>query len=753
MTKYILSFFGLLLANIVNAQHINGTIYSSDNKALDGATVRWLDGTVGAYSNTEGKFDLEPEKGKTKIIASFLGFQNDTISIKNTQDKLKIVLKSVLKLDEVTIAAKRQDQFVSTLKTRNVESVNSLELKNAPCCSLAESFETNATVDVVQTDAVTGTKEIQMLGLKGLYTQILLENRPDLSGIASSYSMDFIPGSWIEAIQISKGASTVANGYQSITGQINVELVKPFSDKAIFVNGFANHEGRYEANVHLNHNYHSPWSQGLLLHTSGQQFRGDQDEDGFIDNVLRSTYTGMYRLFYSGSIINAQFNALVLDDNRKSGQFAHDSELDSQGSYYHILQNNKRYEAFGKVAYLGLKGKQESIGFQWHAFQHQLDNTFGLRDLAAKETEMRATLLYKNNLINDDNTITAGITGIYNKSNQSFDGQNIDLNDNTGGLHAEYTYGSSVACEEDDKPLFWKNFGLILGMRLDNHATNGWFVVPRLNLKYNFTDNSIVRLSAGRGLRRGKPFTDYINRMANNKQWVVEPDLQLEDAWNLGGNFTQNFTVAERSGQLTVDLYNVNFKNQMILDADADIHKILVYNLKGKSHSTTLQIAGQYELLNGLNLRAAYKYSQVEIDYQKGYRQAIFIPKDRWLFNLNYKTSDKKWIFNTIANYTGTMRLPDSGDVPSNISNISSDNTKAYWRFDFQVTRSFANFEIYSGVENITDYRQDNPILQNDMPFGEYFDAGRVYAPLNGRMFNIGFRYWIDQKHTSTNGH
>ena len=743
-TKYLILFIAwVFFIAPISAQQITGRILDPESGPVESARIYWLNTSVYALSDNKGSFKIERTTESNTLIVSYIGYLTDTTIVNESTLELLITLKDTKSLNEVNVRAKRFDTATSTLQTRNVESLTSCELKNAPCCSLSESFVNNGTVDVIQSDAATGTKEIQMLGLKGVYTQTMIENRPDLSGIASSYALDYIPGSWIDAIQISKGASTVANGFNSITGQINVELVKPFKDKPLYLNAFGNHEGRYEFNMHLNKKFTPQLSSGLLLHTSGQQYRGDHDHDGFVDNVLRTTYNGLYRLYYNAEKFTTQFNFQLVDDKRQSGQFVHNHQLDKEESFYHIQQNNRRYDAFGKFAYLGFKGPKESMGFMWHAIRHELNNKIHLRDLNAVQTDLLATLLYKNaiNGINS-NTINIGVTAQMDKSSQQFDGESLEYNDKLIGGHAEYTF------EPDEKmkveKSFLSKFGLIAGVRLDNHSEAGWIFTPRLNLKYSFSDESIVRLSAGRGLRRARPFTDNINQTINNKDWIIEPNLELEDAWNVGGNFTQNFTIAGRNAQFNVDAYRVIFTNQVILDADIDPTKIFVYSVKGQSYSNTLLLGLQYEVIEGLTAKIAYKYSDVKLDYLEGLRSQIFIPKDRGLFSLVYMTEDAKWSFSFISAYTGAMRLPDTEGIPEHILHGTSDNSESFVRLDLQVTRFWKNFEMYAGVENLTGYRQSHAILEHDFPSGQYFDAGRIYGPLNGQMFNLGLRFWID---------
>lgn len=727
----------------ISAQKLTGKIIGPQEELLENATVNWLNTRTYAITDNKGIFSIEKVPGVKKLIANYIGFVADTLDIDEFTTEITIRLKETAVLKEVNVNVKRLDNFTSTLQTKNLEIISSQELKKAPCCSLSESFETNPTVDVVQTDAVTGTKEIQMLGLKGIYTQTLIENRPDLSGIASSYALDYIPGTWIESIQISKGASTVTNGFNSITGQINVELVKPYKDKALFVNAFTNHEGRYESNLHLNKKFNTHLSSGILLHASGQQNRDDHDHDGFIDNILRETYSGLYRFFYITDKFTTQVNFQLVDDVRKSGQYTHQHSLDNESGFYHILQHNRRYDAFGKFAYLGFKGQNESMGFIWHAIRHNMNNQINIRTLAAEQTDLLATLLYKNVINNHpEHEINLGITAQMDKSNQSFDNQTFSYNDRLVGAHAEYNFTPKINHEEDHS--FIDKIGLIAGVRMDHHSTAGWLFTPRINIKYNFTDESIFRLSAGRGLRRAKPFTDNIYQTANNKTWVIEPNLNLEDAWNYGGNFTNNFTIGDRSGQFNIDAYRVIFKNQVVMDPDIDPTKIFIYSLQGISYSNTLLLSLQYELFKGLTAKMAYKYAEVKVDYLKGIRSQIFIPRDRALLTLGYTTNNKKWSFNFVSSYTGNMRLADIDGIPEDVLHGTTTKSEAFYRIDIQLTHFWNHFEVYAGGENLTGYRQAHAILEHDFPSGEYFDASRIYGPLNGRMFNLGFRYWIE---------
>jgi len=745
LSKYTL-IVCLISTSILGAQNLTGEILDTKKNAVEGANVYWQGTQIGTSSDESGKFELAYQPNKSLVI-NHAEFGSDTI-INPALQFYSIQLTPRQFLDGIEINSTRVGEVLSTIGRLNVENLTACELKKAPCCTLAESFVNNGTVDVLSADAVTGTREVQMLGLKGLYTQTLIENRPSLDGIGQAYNLDFIPGTWIESIQIAKGATSVLTDGRALTGQINTEILKPYKAPPLFVNLFGSDQARYEINLNVANQLNANLSQIALLHYSGQNDRTDRDGDGFIDNPLRKTFSGMYRLFYRSKNWNSEVNYLLASDRRKSGQFAHPANDDEIGGHMHIFQNNDRHEIFGKVAYLGLRGAYESMGFQYTLLSHELNNSIGTRKLDSSQKEATFNLFYKNILKTPDHGFTIGPSLKINQIQTSFSNYNFNLNEVQTSFHGEYTYehANSDEEEEESQNSFWTKFGALAGLRLENFRTGETFLVPRFQLKYGFDERTILRYSFGRGVRRPLPITDQIALTASNRSWIVAPQLPIEDGWNTGMNFTKAYEISEQPGQFALDAYYTIFNTQVVYDSDIDPRQINVYALTGRSEATSLQALWRQNIILGLELKLVYRHTINRIDYQKGSRFQTFIPRDRFLATLHYTTPNKKWQFNTVAQYTGLIRMPDTEAIPSIHLEGNGNYSKEFWRFDAQVTRYFKSVEIYLNVENIGNFIQKHAIVQSHDPFGEYFDAARIYGPMNGRVIGLGIRWTLNKK-------
>lgn len=732
----------LLLTNMLSAQILGGTIINDKGEILYGATVMWDGAETGTVTDENGYFELNKLDSTAYLNISYVGYESVLVEVLPEENNLTITINGIHDLMEIEVAAKVRDNYISTLQTLNIETIGSGEFRKAPCCNLAESFQTNASVDVMYGDAVTGAREIQLLGLRGTYTQMLVERRPALTGLGTAFSMEYLPGTWLNSIQISKGASTVQNGYQSITGQINTELVKPFEDKRLFVNLYGSTFGRGEANVHLNHRFNEQWSSGLLLHASTRKNELDNNNDNFYDTPQKTMYDVLWRTFYRGKLLRSQFNVHALTDRHTAGQIS--SKIDNP---YRIQQNNERIELFAKSGYLGFKNPNHTAGFIANAAWHKLDGLYGLR---------RHTGLQKNAYLSglfstyqgeeEQHKIDAGVSYLYDNYQERFFENNYNRIESVPGAFVEYSYlAPSPDCKT--KPKTFKNkFGVVVGARIDYHNLFGWLFTPRANVKYNFSDDSVVRLSAGRGYRTANVIAENIRMLASNRSIVVLENLQMEDAWNMGANYTQNFTIGERDGSFSADLYRTDFNNQVVMDMDSDYQLVQFYNLNGKSFANSFLGVLSYEVLKGLDMKVAYKFNDVKITYLDGILQSKpLVAKHRGLVTLDYKTPNEKWEVNTNMQLVGQQRFADLLDNPVHNDEHHTGNAPAYALFNAQLTYNLnKNFELYGGCENIGNFTQTDPIIDWQNPFGDNFDATHIYAPITGAMGYIGLRYGIE---------
>lgn len=744
----LLGIFALFIYLPMQSQNFLGIITNDKDEPLYGATVIWQGADYGTVADENGHFELPKKEENANILVDYVGYDPMFIEVEAGQDTVYIILEGLYELMEIEVAAKLQDNYVSMLSPINLETIGGGELRKAACCNLAESFTTNGAVDVGYGDAVTGAREIRLLGLRGTYTQLMVENRPSMGGLGSPFALEYIPGTWLSSIQISKGTSTVQNGYQAIAGQINSELVKPFQDKPLFINLYGSTFGRGEINVHLNKKINDKWSAGTLLHASKMENNLDGNNDNFHDTPQTDLLNGMFRLFYRGELFRAQFNVHALRDRHTSGQIA--DKLPTGTPVYSIRQDHDRVEVFGKMGYLGFKDLNNTLGFITNASWHQLDSYYGNRFHSGVQKNAYANLIYSTYIGNTDHKFNMGGSYLYDNYDEQLDDFDASRTESVPGIFMEYSFGQKPENhpkteEEAEKKSLLEGFGLILGMRVDKHNLFGWLYTPRANLKYNFSENSIVRLSAGRGYRTANAIAENVSLLASSRPFVVDGDLDMEDAWNFGVNYTQKFVLGGKEGSIALDAFRTDFNNQIVIDRQHDPNRILAYNLNGRSFSNSFLAVWSQEVTEGLDIKMAYKFNDVKLDTRHGFHEMVLLAKHRGLVTVGYETKDEKWSIHTNLQLVGRMNFPDNEQYEPEFIEFHDGQSPAYATLGGQVTRKFDKWEIYIGGENLTNYTQTQPIIDAENPFGENFNATQVYAPITGAMGYVGLRFELGE--------
>lgn len=723
----------------LNAQVLNGTVLNQDGTPLFGATVQWESDNTGTVADEKGEFSLPKKEIAANLVVQYVGYAPIVIEILPHENDVNIQIDGVVDLVEIEVAAKIRDNYTSSINAINIESITGAEFKKAACCSLADCFETNASVDVSYADAITGARELEMLGIRGTYSQMLIEKRPALSGLGAPLALEFLPGTWLEGISISKGAGSVQSGFNAITGQINNELKKPFKDHPFFVNLFVNATGRAEANVHINKKFNEVWSSGLLLHGSHHSRNVDRNNDNFLDIPHRNVLNGMYRLFYRGSNWRSQINVHLINDQRDGGQILNDSV--AINNIFNVKQRNKRAEVFGKLGYVFDK-PNTSIGIVYNVAYHNLDNKYGRTIHTGKQKNAYSTLYYNTIIGSTDHQIYTGASFLYDDFDERLDDTDYNSRiEKVPGVFFEYMKCNGAATEELQ---FMDKIGLVAGIRVDHHNIYDWLISPRANLKYNINSSTVFRISAGRGYRTPSVIAENVSLFASSRNVFVEDQPEIESAWNYGLNFTKDFTIKEREGQFALDLYRTDFTNQVVIDLDQAYNEAHIYNLDGTSYSNSLLTMVSYELSPRLDVKVAYKFNDVKVDFANGLEQKTFVAKHRGLASFDYDTADEKWMFNFNTQFVGKQRFPDNSSRPAELTANHTGFSPSYVLINAQITRKFKNLELYLGGENLTNYKQPNPIIDSERPFGEYFDATQIYAPVLGIKAHFGLRYWID---------
>lgn len=708
-----------------------------EDGALPNAVIKTKDGKKTVLSDLDGRFTIEINASFDTLITYLTSYSNDTSLVFPSDTFVRIQLSNAVKLTEVEVRYKGTGTEMTMLNTLKLETMNERSLMKAACCNLSESFETNPSVDVNFADAVSGAKQIQLLGLSGQYAQITKENMPYLRGLAAAFGLSFIPGTWIKSIQLGKGAGSVVNGYESFTGQINTELRNPDDEEKLHFNAYGNQNGRNEYNLNLRSQIVPGFSTTLLSHVSFNPLAEDHNHDRFMDIPVGRQYnfTNKYELRTKKGF-EWQFGGSFMDDEREGGQIS--SRTDSL-PLYKIGISNYKWDVYSKSGYIFRK-PGTSMGLQLNYLDHQLRSTYGLRKYDGSQQTAYANFIFESYIFNTNYKYKLGSSFTNDVFRENLDLLNFSRNETTTGIFGEFVYD------------YKKKFNMIIGSRVDLNNYYGLFYTPRLHLRYAFTDNSVLRASAGRALRTANVFADNMGYMASSRNWIIQMTdstlpfgLKPERAWNYGVNFTQKFKLNYKEAYVTIDLYRTDFDSQVIVDADEDPQSLYIYNLNGPSFSNTGQIEFGWEIRKRLFVKTAYRYVETMQKYKTEMREKTLVSRDRAFINFAYETRNEHWMFDATMQYNGSKRLPFTQKNPDDFQ--MEERSPAFYNVLGQITyvQKFETNElnIYIGVENALDYRQHQPILSSGAPYSKYFDASIVWGPIYGRMIYGGLRFKI----------
>ena len=785
-TKWII-LFALILLPMVAKAHAWGTVLDDKGEPLVGANVYWAGTTVGVATDLDGRFQLEPVKSTNLLVTSFMGFHNDTTEV-TAHSELTIVLVSDLLLEEVDIVERKMAVLRSRISPLTTETLTGEALCMAACCNLSESFETSASVDVAYSDAATGAKQIRLLGLSGTYVQLLTENTPNIRGLAQSFGMEYIPGPWMEAIQVSKGTSSVRNGYEAIAGQINVEYLKPQTQDPIALNAMISTETHAEVNASGGWDLNDKVSTGILFHAQNMSLELDHNHDGFLDMPKNTNVNLLNRWYVKTGDYTGQFLVRGLYDHRQGGQTKEASSLSPFAtSPYKIDLNTWRIDGFMKNGYVFDAETGTSIGIITSASYHNQQNTYGSRQWNAAQTNAYLNAIFQTSFDDsatdlwDDHShdLSAGLSLNYDGYNEelllasSLSPQTYNLNhwEVTPGIFAEYTY------------TYKDKVTLLVGIREDYSTRYGFFTTPRMNLRYAPFEWWTVRGSVGLGYRSPNAIADNAAYLASNRVYQLYTTLHnstphyttlnntlltQERSMNTGVSTVFYIPMGKRELQLSGEYYYTKFLDGVIADMDRSLHGITLYNMHdvdgAQYFSHNWQVEANMEILRGWSMTAAFRYTDVK---QTTFNTAAneFLLRDKPLQNkfkgiitTSYQTPLKTWQFDLTAQFNGEGRMPDGFVIPEGSNQYRVlDNGQIYHKWYpqllGQVTKFFRTWSIYLGAENMTNFTQDNPIVGERTaehnfvnPQSANYDASMIWAPIHGWKLYLGFRWALERE-------
>lgn len=710
------------------AQTLQGKVFELNEKnektPLISANVFWRDAKTGTTTGTDGSFTLPKPATKTAfLVVSYTGYIADTIEVAKTKDSIEIVLTLNKQLNEVVISADRSSRFIDDEEVGYLEVVTSKELLKAACCNLGESFTTNASVDVSYQDAVTGAKQIQLLGLAGAYTQMLFESVPSLNGLGNSFGLGFVPGPWISEINISKGSASVVNGYESISGQINVAYKKPSDAERYYFNAFQSSHYKTDLNANTTIELSEHLSTILLAHSNFVSKGLDNNNDSFIDDPKSAQYNFMNRWqLHTDFGLESQFGVQYMTEKKTGGQLV----PMASGKQYRIDIDSRHFDINTKTGFVFDSEAYTSIGLVLDLHQHDQNTIFGDRKYDGTQNIFFSKLIFETRWAEETHKLITGASFTVDKLTEDLGTFKQEKTENIPGLFLEYNYSPNNL------------FSVVPGIRVDFHNLFGTLVTPRIHFKYNFDENTILRASAGKGYRSVNIHTNSLNWMASSRQFVVNTSLPYEEALNYGLNITRYFMIDGRELRITADYYRTDFQKQVVTDIDTDPGKVLFYDLNGESYSNSYQIEVAYQIIPRLDVSAAYRYTDVKSTYNGELRTAPMQSRYKILGTVSWADHYREWIVDATFLVNGPGRIPSTASNP--LQYRREESFDAYMNINAQITRKFDLFDVYLGVENITDYKQPNPVIGADDPFGKYFDAAMIWGPVSGRKIYAGLR-------------
>ena len=722
--------------NLKAQDQIKGKVLEISNNGevipIIGANVYWEGTTIGTATDLSGRYSIqEAPSFPATLSVSFVGYTLDGKEI--IDNEYLFYMKPSIELKEVKVKGNVNTTKISTIDPINTQTISTEEIQKAACCNLSECFETNNTVDVSYSDGVSGIKKIQMLGLDGKYIQITSELIPLIRGIQRSYGLSYTPGSWIESIQIIPGSGSVVNGFESFTGQINLEYFKPEESDRLNLNIYANSEGKLENNLILTKK-NGNWRSNLFTHISyfdreidyhgSHHDDSNQAGDKFLDMPRIKQFALLNRWKYSGSEkYRFQVNLRAILEERIAGQITTDENIITP---YTVNIDNQIIQVYTKLG--KIQGDKKSIGSQTSFTLHNQEAKFG-NNIYTGIQESFSINIIEQNQFKDNHVLKYGASYFADRFTESFDGniikpyhlkKRVDL---VTGIFSEYQFNN-------------QKFNLVSGLRADYYnIQNKIYYLPRINMKYNPGDRTAIRFSIGRAFRISNVLTENMSFLASSRSIIIGDDLRPEAGWNYGLNLSHCFYLFNKEGTLNLDIYKTIFEDQIVINIE-DQNELSFTNLNGKSFANIIQIGFDYNITKNLQMRLGYKQNKSISTFNGVEKQLPLQPEERALINFSYKTISDKWHFDITANYIGRSRIPEINIVADNVS-------PPFSLFNSQITRKWENLDVYIGGENLTNYTQPNPIIDVENPLGDDFDASLIWGPVMGRNIYVGIRYKI----------
>jgi outer membrane receptor for ferrienterochelin and colicin len=723
----------LCSTQLMLAKNVQGIVYDSSDKKtpLAGVNIYWAGTTQGTTSKANGFFKIVQPKNHSLLVFSYVGYQTDTLKLQNEKE-LTVFLIPGTDLNEIAIKERVKATNISKINPLLVQTITNKELTKFACCNLSESFETNASVDVSFADAVSGIKQIKLLGLSGRYSQMMMENIPILRGAESAFGLEYVPGTWLQSIQVSKGSAAVKNGYESITGQINIQYKEPDGLEKMSFYAYANQDGKLESNATYSLPINDKWSTSLLLHMGSNARKFDMNNDGFLDKPLSSHINVMNRWNYKNQNTTFKFGLSMVDEIRKGGQNNYNfNQSPNEQNTYGILIDVQRWNAFAKIGHI-FNRPATNLGWINSINRFYRHSFYGFNNYDALQVNYYSNLIFQSYIGNIKHTFNTGLSLSTDKNKEQLNSIDLGYNEWVTGVFFEYNYIPS------------ESFSFLSGVRYDYSSLYGAYLTPRIHAKYHFPAYTSIRASVGKGYRTAASLNENTQLLASSMQFVFNETKLQEEAWNYGISLVNEIPLGSRDLSLTLEYFRTDFIKQLVVDLEQNPGFVNFYTLDGKSFSNSAQIELYYELFKRFELTTAFRWNDVKSTYNETLKSVPMIGKYKGLISAQYRTNMDKWQFDATLQFHGQSRLVSTQN--NSAENVRSNYSENYVSLIAQITKNYRNWSFYVGGENLSNYIQKNAIIDPSNPFGDEYDASQIWGPIYGRMFYVGIKYSMNKR-------
>lgn len=730
-----------ILYSNVYSQNVTGTVYGdlgTKQEALEGAILKWINTTVGTITDAKGIFGISPEGITDKrLIVNYIGYHKDTILVGDLNN-IKIVLSQNIKTGEIDVEGEHRSTFFDN-KEAKTEIITSNEILKDACCDLSGCFGRNSSVDVAVTDIITDSKELKVLGLDGVYTQVLIENMPIITGLNTKYSISSYPGTLINKIMVTKGANSVLQGYENISGIINVLLKDEKTSDRIFFNAFMNNMLEKQVNANFTNKFGKRWKSIFSLHSTQKSNRVDENHDNFLDNPLTTRYVAYNKWNFGTDESSTQFSAagkLWIED-RVGGEKGFDASKDEgSGTIYGQTVHIKSGDLYSRYSRKFENGN--SLKILTSASVYDLNSFYGITRYDAIQNVFNGSLIYEFALPGQ-NFLKTGFSYKQEKidENISFT-QPVNKTYNGRYLKNEYVPGVFL---EHAINFLDNRASIMTGIRYDYHNEHKGIVTPRMLIRYTPASETVIRASIGTGFRTVDLFNEYSTIMASARNIIITEKLEPEKMLNYGIDLIQYYNLGDIAGSINLDIYRTEFYNKVIPDYDTDPSKVFFSNTDGKAYSNIIQVEVTSSW-NGFDLKAAYKYLETKYPLNGVMTDQVLNPKHRVLSTFSYTPQDKSWGVSAGLQWFGKQKIPSTASNPVEYRRPSE--SEPYTLVNMQLSKNFKILELYAGVDNMFDFMQEHAVLGHQDPFGPYFDTSLIWGPTKGREFYAGIRLKIN---------